>query len=372
MFHAPVALFPMQASQVAVYPLGVASMVALFALLWRMVSPWVPRTREARVAIVTVSAILASRYLLRDLPEVGVNTFLVLLTWLGIWLWMKGRDWLGGTSLALAVSLKCTPGLFVLYFAWKRQWKMVLATVTMTALFTLSPMLWMGPTLYVQETSYWLERVLAVARQADPSIGVLGEDALINMSLRPRLARYLMHLPPGHNLRPPHGHLDFLTLAPATAGVVVRGVMIALLVLAAWFYRRRVVTRREPHVLWECAGISLLALLLSPTTWSQHAVGVLPGCFLLAATLLAGRPRWWVTVLAAYWIAVVLILNRGLFGRGGTILFDSYGLETWAMLALLALTFAGAASAEGAALGAQASPLASAMADRKRAAKEQK
>jgi alpha-1,2-mannosyltransferase len=346
-FHVPVAFFPMQASQLVVYPVGVAVMIGVFVLLWRLVRPFVPASREARLAIVTLSALLASRYLLRDLPEVAVNTLLVLLVWLGIRLWMSGRDWLGGTSIAFAAALKCTPALFIVYFAWKRQWRMFVASTTMAVLFTISPIVWMGPALYASEMGYWLRRVIGVARQPDPSIGVLGEDPLINMSLRPRLARYLMQLPEGHNLRPAHGHVDFLNLAPETAGLVVRAVTIGLVVLAAWFYRRRIVTRREPHVLWECAGISLMALLFSPTSWSQHAVAVLPACFLLSAAVIAYRTPWWVKAILGYWVVAVLLLNRGIFGRAGTIVFDSYGLETWAIVALLALTFAGAVRARG-------------------------
>src|SRR5688572_23470003 len=75
-FHVLVAFFPMQASQLVVYPLGVAVMIGVFVLLWRLVRPFVPASREARLAIVTLAAVLASRYLLRDLPEVAVNTLL--------------------------------------------------------------------------------------------------------------------------------------------------------------------------------------------------------------------------------------------------------------------------------------------------------
>ena len=76
-----------------------------------------------------------SLQVVRDLTECGVNTLLVAYCWLGVYLWSRGRDIAGGVSLGLAMALKCTPALFWVYFLWKRQWRMAVATAVAAVAF---------------------------------------------------------------------------------------------------------------------------------------------------------------------------------------------------------------------------------------------
>src|SRR5690606_24929913 len=97
---------------------------------------------EDRLFFVVVGAVfMSSRFLVRDMPECGVNLALVALSWLAVEFWVKHRDWAGGWCLGLAISLKCTPALFWAWFVWKRQWKMAGTTLAATVVFTLSPVL---------------------------------------------------------------------------------------------------------------------------------------------------------------------------------------------------------------------------------------
>lgn len=73
----------------------------------------------------TDGVLLSIRFLLRDGRKPYVNTTLVLLAWLAVSAWTKGRDGLGGLSLGFAVALKKTAALFIPYFVLKRQWTMV-------------------------------------------------------------------------------------------------------------------------------------------------------------------------------------------------------------------------------------------------------
>ena len=110
-----------------------------------------------------------------------------------------GRDWLGGSRrLGLAIALKCTPALFVPYFALKRQWTFLAATLVFTALFTLAPIVRFGPASYERHIRTWLAAVTKGLSNNNPSIGVLGQEEVWNVSLRPTLGRFLMHLPDRH------------------------------------------------------------------------------------------------------------------------------------------------------------------------------
>jgi hypothetical protein len=89
--------------------------------------------------------------------------------------------------------------------------------------------------------SAWVGQVMSGLSDPDPSRGPLGEEKVENLSLRPALARYLMHLPYGHlgrpetsdnpdrpNDPPSAGYLQFLDLSPRTAGIVARMIIVAL------------------------------------------------------------------------------------------------------------------------------------------------
>jgi hypothetical protein len=112
-------------------------------------------------------------------------------------------------------------------------------------------------------------------------------------------------------------------------------------------------------------------LLLSPITWQQHCVGVLPAFYLVARTLTfwgqraretepaldsqpfgVGRflapgrvvltPALASRLLAALalWTFWVLLLNRTLVGRSFTLLLDSYHVVTWSLVMLLVAVMA--------------------------------
>ena len=226
--------------------------------------------------------------------------------------------------------MKCTPGLFLLYFAWKRQWKMAASTIAAAGLFTLAPALWQGPASYAQHVQIWLTHVRLSASQSDPTRGVLGEEELKNLSLRPAVARYLMCLPEQHLSRVDHpAYVEFLDLAPATADRIVKLTLFALVAAMAWIFRGRAERRDDLAIVWECSAVSVLILLLSPITWAQHCVALLPAFYLMSRTALAqGKLPVWMNAIVAIYAVVNVLLNRGLIGKDLTMLLASYHLPT--------------------------------------------
>lgn len=339
LFHIPALLLPLPLAKALLYPLGVGAMVALIALLHLLVKPHLPPRHGELFWIVTFTAFLASRYLLRDLAELGVNTFILLLSWLSVYLWIKHREWLAGASLGLATALKCTPAIFILFFVWKRQWKMVFVSLLFAGLFTLSPVLMQGSNGYSVHMGNWISSVWTGFFGKDPSVGTIGPEALQNMALRPTLARYLMHLPPDHPGRAQHPlYMDFLDLSAEAASVVIKIILGSIIVVALWWWRKPVLNRNDPLLLWEFAGVSLLLLLYSPLTWGQHCVSVVPACYLISSVVIVrGGLSRWMWGLVAGWILLVLVFNREVVGKSMHWLLQSYHLETFCIIALLAV-----------------------------------
>lgn len=342
LMHAPLTVVPMHAAQLLLFPLFLVVFTVLMRVLQRLAGEHWPLGRDAAFWTATVAVLLTSRYLVRDMPECGVNLTLVALSWLAIFLWTRRKEWLGGLSLGFAISLKCTPLFFLAYFGWKRQWKMFATTSVFTCVFCLSPALFMGPTLFKKSVDFWSMMAWRGVGVADPSHGVLGPEPLQNDSLRPAMARFLIHLPEDHKARLDHPlYGDFLNLDPDVAGLVIKLMLLTLVLATAWKFRTPITERNTPAVLWECATISVLILLISPITWGQHCVGVLPAFFLFTRSAAKGavvRPamRWY---LATY-LLFTLVLNREFVGQETARLLDTYHLQTWCLLGLVAVCIA--------------------------------
>jgi hypothetical protein len=288
----------------------------------------------------TLALALASRFIIRELPECGPNLLMIALAWASLALWRQGRDGLAGACLGLAIAMKCTQALFVPYFILKRQWTMVAATTTFTLLFSVAPVVRQGPALFERHLSTWAANCWSGVRSSDPSVGVLGQEEVWNLSLRPMLARYIMHLPPEHKGRiATPWRAEWLDLSPPAAGTTIKAGMLALLAAIAWRFRRPVLDRCEESLIWECAVVSLLIVLYSPLTWRQHCVAVLPAFYLITrATAVRGSPPRWMRGALGVYVFFVLILDRGVVGRDNTRILDTFGATTWALMLLLAVT----------------------------------
>jgi len=349
MAHAPLVLFGSpRVAQLVIYPFTILWLAILIRSMIRLTRKQMPLSGKPLFWVITAALVLAGQFVSRDLPEVGVNTMLVALSWLAVRLWSGKRDMQAGICLGFAAALKCTPLLFIAYFALKKQWRVTFYALAALAVFTSAPMILMGPKGYQKAASNWARGVIRGVSDPDPSRGVLGEEKVLNISLRPALARYLMHLPYGHLGRPETSdmpgkkhdppsryYVDFLNLKPAIAGLVVKTVMILMVLATAWLFRHSPSSRDDPAIVWECATVSLLILLISPITWKQHCVGVLPALYLVSGQMATDPkiPRWVWPVMGLYTVLAVL-MNREFLGKSLMGLLDSYEVKTVAILLL--------------------------------------
>ena len=335
MAYAPLSLLPLRVAKPVLFVFAIAALTAVVWILNTLSKRSLPLSHERLFWVVAATLLVASRFVLRDFADAGQNLVLLGLTWCGIYLWSLGRTVLAGASLGLAIALKCTPALFVLYFAWKRQWKVAGTALLFALTFTLAPAL--GQTSYAAHMQTWFDTVAQGVLQSNPSIGVLGPEELQNKSLHPALARYLMHLPPEHPGRfQGAGYVDFLNLPPRVAGIIIKVVMLFLLAAIAWLFRRPLDRRDDPALAWECAAVSLLMLLYSPITWGQHCVATIPALYLVIRSIATGHKfsHWMVWTLGLVGF-LLLIANRSILGRDLSLLLESYHFLTLSVMALL-------------------------------------
>jgi alpha-1,2-mannosyltransferase len=333
--YTPLSYLPLRVAKPIFFLCGFGALVVILWILDRLTDRALAIRSQDRLWVIAGTLLCGSRFILRDFDDGGQNLILVALTWMAIYLWSRNRDLVAGTSLGLAVALKCTPALFIAYFAWKRQWKIAGLALLMAGTFTLVPALWQTSS-YPSHMREWTENILRGFSEPDPSIGILGPEQIQNKSLRPVLARYLMQLPGGHPGRfEGGGYVDFLALPPQAAGFIIKAILLLGLVTIGWLFRKRA-SRDDPAILWECAAISLLMVLYSPISWGQHCVAAIPALYLIIRSFVSGRahPSWALCVLGA--IAFILIIpNRAIIGRNLSLLLESYHLVTWSLVALV-------------------------------------
>lgn len=290
------------------------------------------------LAVEVVTLVLGAQYILRDLDDGGPHLLLLTILVGGAYCVSRGRDILGATWFGLATVLKAPAGLFLPFLLWKRQWKLAGLSVAAAILWTMLPMVWMGPASWWSHEVEWTRTVLQSVL-GDPTPGVqASEQRVQNQSLKLAVTRYLVTYPDGHPLRVSHpAYAAFLDLDPEAARRVATGIVGILLLVCAWLMRRPYRGRDDPAWLLECSAVLILALLLSPVTWTQHLVFVVPALYLIAAEG-CGRSLG-AAASAAMWAYAVpaLLLNREVLGKDLSLLLLSYHMHTLALLLVLAV-----------------------------------
>jgi hypothetical protein len=94
----------------------------------------------------------------------------------------------------------------------------------------------------------------------------------------------------------------------------------------------------DPTWLLESSAVLILALLLSPVTWTQHLVLIIPALYLIATEARAGRALGWLVSagMGAY-VVLALVLNRDIVGKAWSLVLLSYHIHTLALLLVLAI-----------------------------------
>ncbi|HEY4312901.1 MAG TPA: glycosyltransferase family 87 protein [Pirellulales bacterium] len=290
-------------------------------------------------------------YILRDLPECGLQLFLLFLLSMALWGLVQGRVALCGCSLGLAAVYKVTPAIFLPYLLWKRQWRAAGWMVTSSTLFCLLPALHLGWEKDVALHRQWFAFVTHTLTLADPSDNGVEVPVLRNQSLPLMLARLVEEYPVGHPLYVKSDAL--VRLANWDAARTKLFVRTGLLVLAgvlAWRCRRRVdVVDGGVGLGCEWAAVCVLIAILSPLCWMQHLVLVIPAALLFAQVAAAGEARSWQWGLAVFAAALMLLVHRDLIGMRLCEILSCYQPHTLSAVSLLTLVLSPRQRAEAAA-----------------------
>jgi hypothetical protein len=276
------------------------------------------------------------RPILSDLHHGNNNLVILFLIVAALQAWRKGYDVLAGLVLSLAIAYKVTPALFVIYFAYKRSWRLVGATALGMGIFLLIvPSVIVGPQFNGICLGTWWHRMLSPYLTR----GVVGDQEM-NQSMVGVLTR-LATAPRG--IVGPYSRklagLNVVTWAPQVVILLVKLLSILMVGVLALLCRTRTERRTDPRLLGEFALIVLTMLFVSERSWKHHYVTLLlPYTYLMYEFALAPRVTLRVRVLlsVAIWGSVLLMattsneLGSALAGPDGPKIAQGYGMFLWA------------------------------------------
>jgi alpha-1,2-mannosyltransferase len=285
--------------------------------------------------------LLALRPILSDLHHGNINLLILFLVVTCLYAWRKHYDVLAGVLLALAITYKVTPALFVPYFMYKRSWRTVTATCLGVGIFLLVvPSLVLGVTFNSECLAMWWHRILS------PYIvhGVAG-DQEINQSMVGVLTRLLTEAPATTERYGRHLVVNLVAWDPVATGWLIKGLSVALVGLLAFFCRTRTSRREDPRLLGEFALVVLTMLFVSERSWKHHYVTLLlPYTYLVYRAWVAPTsPRVRSMVTAGLWLSFLLIASTssdlgGLLIKDGHKFAQAYGMFFWAGVVLYITT----------------------------------
>lgn len=290
-----------------------------------------------------LGALAGITFIVGDIQHGNTNTFVALAVVAHLWLFRRGHDALSGATLALGICLKLTPALFILYWAYQRQWKVLLACAIALPMLIFSPAIFVDWSFFALALSTWWNELVHPGL-----IRANWYPVHVNQSLPAMVGRYFTSGDSGNIFWDPDdapvptefGWITLLHLGPQAAKWIVRGIQVAMVITAAvaigWRRLRRDDGRRALHAGIVCS----LMLLLNQRTWDHHATHLVIAHLALAyAAAFANLPMATRRNLAIAQLASVLLLLfvsgdvlEAIAGEEGSDRLIAYGTAFWHFL----------------------------------------
>jgi hypothetical protein len=287
-------------------------------------------------------------FIIGDIQHGNTNTFVALAVVGHLWLFRRGHDWLSGAVLALGVCLKLTPALFVLYWIYQREWKVLLGVAIALPLMVLSPALFVDWSFFTLTLGTWWRELIYPGLVAGSWYPVH-----VNQSLPAIVGRYFTGGDSGNIWWDPDdspmptqfGWITVVDLGPGTAKMIVRAVQLIMLVAAAWVIGWRKLPRDDARRAVHAGVLCAMMLLLNQRTWDHHATYLIVAHVALAyAAYFSNLPQRVRRGIATGQIASVLLLLavsgdvlKAIAGEEGSDRLIAYGTAFWHFLIVWAL-----------------------------------
>jgi hypothetical protein len=289
----PLMVLPPVVGAMIWYGLKVGMVAWCVVALTRMArGPNGPRLPAWALALILL---MSFRTILSDLQHGNINILILFLVVAALGFWRRGRDFSAGVTLALAISTKVTPALFLPYLLWKRSWKSVAWCLAATPIFlVVVPSTVLGPAFTLKGLNSWRRNIISPFVEGE----VIKSTQEVNQSMVGVFTRLLTEsreLAP-HSNGGTRFDLNVIAWDREVVARLVKGMALALVGLGAFLCRTKGAGRDDPRLLGEFALVVLTMLFVSERSWKSHYVTIiLPLTYLLyrlSTAPLTARGRW--------------------------------------------------------------------------------
>ncbi len=258
-----------------------------------------------------------------DIQHANTNSFVLGAIVLHLWFYRRGNDLRAGAALALAIVLKMTPALFVLYWAYQRNWRLLLGCLIGGVLLAVVlPAGLLGPDSYAELTQTWLDNLIF------QGLGGAWYPIHVNQSLPAVIGRYLLAGRAGGDLNwnpddypyeavptvSRHAWIALCSLPEPIVRRIIQAVQAGVVLLMAWGIGWRKRPRDDGRRGLHYAMVLAAMLLLNQRTWDHHAAILFPAFLAVWYAVAFGRMVRPVRITA---LTMLLLAGALLWGAAG-------------------------------------------------------
>ncbi len=284
---------------------------------------------------------------LGDMQEGQTNLLMLLPLTAGLWFIQKDH-WpgqsLGGLLVALAICIKVTPIIFLLYLLWQRRFFASLGVLVGMGLWLLAvPALAFG----WHQNMLWLNQWVHI--MILPYVEHGRVEYYVGQSVPSFLSRLFRHVPAfmynKHTGHPLPQYVNVWNLPRNVSDWLIRGILVVVGVVGLIWMRTQVANARSRDYVLQIGAVAAFMLWASPRTWVPHYVSLI--FTLMAVAMVLSDPaqpyrkrRLAALALAAAAFLMFLTTDIGkVFGPNGHRWLLTIGVSLWGSVLLMYVIF---------------------------------
>ncbi len=224
--------------------------------------------------LIFLAFFLTSRYIFNVLEHLQFDMLTLFGLVMAFYCIVRKKIVFAGFFLAFAISLKVTPLLLIVYFLWKKQWKLIGYTSLFLILLNLIPELFFGLHRGVSYNWEWVEVVvlkLDSSHLTSDQISIIWPpNSIMNQAIKPWIYRLFVDNSIG--IGGSDYFPNFLSLTPKFASLFSAILSAVLLGIAGYIFWIKRSVKTLTHYFSEIAIILILMLLISPVSSKSHFI----------------------------------------------------------------------------------------------------
>ncbi len=235
--------------------------------------------REAGVgqgdrALFVIPFVMAAGIIGSNLEVTQINHLTLFLLCWSLYAFKRGRDIGAGALIGVAAALKLTPGLFILYFLYKRSYKVIIgAGIGLVVCWLLLPPFLVGFENFWPVMTGWWGILSAFLTEGTAAEGVVGFRHT-NQSLSAALHRFLSEVPADGGKGAGY-FVNVLTLSVPIVDTLFKAAVVAIVAFLIWICRTPLGDRDRLALSFEYSLVFIATLFISPISWIDHYVFLL-------------------------------------------------------------------------------------------------